>query len=187
MAVTEQIMQANRAIFEVRWPRGLRLTAAITIDARSGSAMTSEEIDPRVAHEDDIETLILSLLALAEVATNLADGQLVKLRELSESLDSTGANLLEINEAMRLTLLSDIRSPRRPRETYLLDISPLLQEMSDSEDRPSHGIQGLGSSLVALTNLTRQALSDPVTFGRRKSLLARLATLVGATWPQGSR
>jgi hypothetical protein len=147
--------------------------------------MNGDEIDPRVVQEDEIETLILSLLALAEVADRLAENQRARLRELSEDLENTGANLLAVSEEMRLTLLSDIRSPRRPRENYLLDISPFLQEMSDGEDRASNGIQGLGSSVVALTNVTRQALSDPVSFARQKSVLVRLAALVGVTWPRG--
>jgi hypothetical protein len=145
--------------------------------------MSDEEIDPRITQEHGIETLILSLLALAEVAGDLTEGQRAKLRELSERLDSSGANLLEVSEAMRLALLSDLRLPRS-RENYLLDITPLLQEMGGTEDRPSHGIQGLGPSLAALANMTRQALSNPVSFARRESLLVRLAALVGMTWPR---
>jgi hypothetical protein len=144
--------------------------------------MTNEEIDPRAAQERDVETLILSLLALAKVAGDLPEDERAALHELSKRLDSNGANLFEVNDAMRLALLSHVRLPR-PRENYLLDFSPLLQEMASTDDRPSHGVEGLGPSHTVLTKVTRQALSDPVAFARDESFLVRLAGLVGLTWP----
>jgi hypothetical protein len=147
--------------------------------------MTDEEIDPHVPQEHDVETLVLSLLRLAEVAEDLVEEQRAKLRELSERLDNSGANLFDINDAMRLALLSHVRLSHS-RESYLLDFSPLLQEMSSADDRPSHGIEALGPSLAALTNVTRNALNDPVAFAQSESLLARLAARVGLTWPRTS-